>query len=106
MKLFETTQGILLSHPVKVVESVDADRDLSKKCHRQEGNQKQGETGLAFTCHQVALRTLKSLFEVQLGILPFTFSALCETLKIDHFSVNCYRYSSFWRYLFNLCGVY
>ena len=29
-----------------------------------------------------------------------------ETLKIDDFSVNCYRYSSFWRYLFNLCGIY
>ena len=29
-----------------------------------------------------------------------------ETLKIDHFSVNCYRYSGFWRYLFNLCGIY
>ena len=29
-----------------------------------------------------------------------------ETLKIDHSSVNCYRYSSFWRYLFNLCGIY
>ena len=34
VKLFETTQGILLSHPVKVVKSVHADRDLSKKCHR------------------------------------------------------------------------
>ena len=29
-----------------------------------------------------------------------------ETLKIDHFSVNWYRYSSFGRYLFNLCGIY
>ena len=28
-----------------------------------------------------------------------------ETLKIDQFSVNCYRYSSFWCYLFNLCGI-
>ena len=27
-----------------------------------------------------------------------------ETLKIDHFSVNCYRYSSFWRY--STCVVY
>ena len=29
-----------------------------------------------------------------------------ETLKVDHFSVNCYRYRSFWRYLFNLCCIY
>ena len=29
-----------------------------------------------------------------------------ETLKIDHFSVTCYRFSSFWRYLFNLFGIY
>ena len=28
-----------------------------------------------------------------------------ETLKIRHFSVNCYRYSTFWRYLLNLWGT-
>lgn len=31
--------------------------------------------------------------------------AVCKTLKIYHFSVNCYWYSSFWNYLFNLCSV-
>ena len=28
------------------------------------------------------------------------------TPSIDYFFVNYYRYSSFWRYLFNLCGIY
>ena len=32
--------------------------------------------------------------------------AVNETLKINHFSVNCYRYSGFWGFLFNLCGIY
>ena len=27
-------------------------------------------------------------------------------VKNDHFFVPCYRYSSSWHYLFNLCGVY
>ena len=29
-----------------------------------------------------------------------------ETLNIDHLSFDFYRYSSFWRYLFNFCGIY
>ena len=61
MKLFETTQGILLSHPVKVVESVDADRDLSKKCHRQEGNLKRGETRARFYLSSSCIKNAEEL---------------------------------------------
>ena len=72
MKLFETTQGVLQSHSVKVVKSIHAYTEIFYKSviiSRTETR----ETRRAFDCRQ-ELRMLKSLFEVQLGFLPFTFS--------------------------------
>ena len=37
-------------------------------------------------------------------ILTSEHRAAHETLKIDHFSVNCHKYSSFWRYFFVQLG--
>ena len=51
-------------------------------------------------------RWLASSEVISQVLFTFEHQAARETLKIDHFSVNCYRYSSFWHYLFNLCGVY
>ena len=85
---------MLLSHTVKVVKSVHADRDLSKKnviARRETRNEELERQGRAFTCHQVASRMLKSLFEVQLGILPFTFSALCSTVTLTKHSLEVRR---------------